>query len=386
MLRLEDFGGGPGVKDNGPAWRSMLDSIPVPSGRKPVLSARVELGAGVYSFGAMISDVRSDGIVVQLELVGLGASEHPVTTVRTAEGQAGIELHQSRVSDVTFVSARKPTSPPAPEAHGIIVLGPVHLDDVYVSRFPGNGIHISAGAQREPPTNANAWRLIGGKSHDNVGHGLYTDGPDTNAGIAIGFRANSNGGFGILDSSFLGNTYLGCPTASNKLGSIRLESGSGSQAIGCYVESGTNAAPQVARRSLWIGSMSKPEGAGGTFGMGTILDDGVLSGEWVVENIVDPMLRAVMNLGSRTSPRTLFELFAKSPDPALNSNKGLRLVYEAGWWRLEYASRLVLGISTERAVEGSGHVWAPGGLLVGERAARKMIMPDGTVISAPEKG
>ena len=55
---------------------------------------------------------------------------------------------------------------------------------------------------------------------------MYVDGADSNAGVANSVDASNNGRWGIFDSSFLGNTYVGCHCATNGLMGIAGNSGS----------------------------------------------------------------------------------------------------------------------------------------------------------------
>ena len=53
------------------------------------------------------------------------------------------------------------------------------------------------------------------RSSSNDGHGLFVDGPDSNAGHCTQLDCSSNGKWGVYNSSFLGNTYLACHVATN---------------------------------------------------------------------------------------------------------------------------------------------------------------------------
>lgn len=97
--------------------------------------------------------------------------------------------------------------------HGIDMQARIKLRDVTVGKFAGNGVNIVADvAQRK---NANGWSMESVSALANGLHGVYVKGGDTNAGYAIGIDASNNNGWGILDESFLGNTYIGCHTDGN---------------------------------------------------------------------------------------------------------------------------------------------------------------------------
>jgi hypothetical protein len=239
-----------------------------------------------------------------------------------------------------------------------------------VRSFPGNGMHISADHTRNPPTNANGWRITGGKALDNGGHGLFVEGGDANAGLALHLRSNTNGKWGIFDSSFLGNTYIQCPTSSNQLGAVHAESTAASCFFGCYVESGSGGKVEIKDPSVWIGSHAAPTGAG------TILDAGQMRGIWQVKNDLDPTNTVRMDFGSLNVPATFLQLFVR------NSHKAYRLIYNRpreGWIGLVIPTPsspsgvCVLAISTEYASEGPGHLWLPQGFYTGEGVNFKKV-------------
>jgi hypothetical protein len=88
----------------------------------------------------------------------------------------------------------------------------------------GNGIRVGkdvAGA------NCNSWRVNGGSASGLSGHGLYVHdkpgaAPDANAGNAIGFFGNNNGGDGIRCDNAEFNNFVGCLGESNTGNGITL--------------------------------------------------------------------------------------------------------------------------------------------------------------------
>jgi hypothetical protein len=121
--------------------------------------------------------------------------------------------------------------------HGIEMKATATVEHCSVRNFGGNGIHVAADVTGG--TNANCFYLAHCVIYDNVGHGVYCVGGDANAGIGLAIQASSNGGYGINDSSFLGNTWVACHTAYNGDGSYYMVGGnSRSVCIGCYSEGG----------------------------------------------------------------------------------------------------------------------------------------------------
>lgn len=121
-------------------------------------------------------------------------------------------------------------------AHGIHLRARALIRNCYVRDFKGNGINIVASA---PAGNCNLWRIEGGACEVNGGDGLFIDGADTNAGYSIGFDASFNGGWGINDSSFLGNLHLAPHTDGNTLGPYKSDDpNANSIFISAYAEGG----------------------------------------------------------------------------------------------------------------------------------------------------
>jgi hypothetical protein len=101
------------------------------------------------------------------------------------------------------------------EYHGVVIRSHgVILENVWVKSFPGDGIYCSAAAGGTPEGNANNCRIVGG-GVQLCRNGLFIDGADTNAWAVIQLDCSSNRAWGIWDSSFLGNTFIGCHTAGN---------------------------------------------------------------------------------------------------------------------------------------------------------------------------
>lgn len=106
--------------------------------------------------------------------------------------------------------------------HGIWLRARGTIINTYIRGFPGNGVNIvaSAGFGGAVEGNANSFLVANVACVQNGNHGFYADGADANAGTIINLDCSANGRCGIYDSSFLGNTYIGCHTGENGLASI----------------------------------------------------------------------------------------------------------------------------------------------------------------------
>lgn len=178
------------------------------------LKARIHIrGQGGGNAGAIVSEMRFapniDGIVVHRWDTGPG---HVVLSPPTnpADGSIieGVGLTGSgTVGDGIYLHAR------------------ATIRQVTINGFGRNCIAIIAYNSTPAPLrgNANNW-LIDTVRLTNCGaNGLYVDGPDTNAGLGTLIDVEGNHGWGIYDSSFLGNTYIQPHAAVNSLGSYKTD-------------------------------------------------------------------------------------------------------------------------------------------------------------------
>jgi len=140
---------------------------------------------------------------------------------------------------------------------GILNRGPgTRITNVWTDSFRRNGIRIVAamGSGGATEGNANLWYLNDVSCLRNGGDGLYIDGSDANAGLALKVNCSNNLNYGIVESSLLGNTYIGCHTDGNTLGSIVTDGATNSSVfIGCYAETGE---ASIIAPSLIIGGLN----------------------------------------------------------------------------------------------------------------------------------
>lgn len=121
--------------------------------------------------------------------------------------------------------------------------------------FGEHGIKIDASTSYSPASNANLWEIHSCTLDSNGQHGLYVKGADANAGAGYNINAVNNGGWGIYDSSFLGNTYVGCHTANNTSGSYKSDNANARNIfVGCYSEADQPTA-SVVQPSMIVGGL-----------------------------------------------------------------------------------------------------------------------------------
>jgi hypothetical protein len=265
---------------------------------------------------------------------------------------------------------------------GVILEAQAHLARVYVTQFPGHGFQVSADKHRTPPTNANGWVMIDCQAVKNSGHGLATEGGDANAGLTLRFQATNNGGWGIHERSFLGNTHLGCGISSNDTGGVFSDKKAARNLfLGCYVESGKiGGRVQLKYPSIWVSGWGTPEGDA------LWLRDGAFSGgRWAAENNLDPNDTVRLQLGSPNVPHAALELHSSKDRQPYRLEHD---VPEVGWWAWRHGmmdGRVPLALSGTDAAGGPGQAWLPNGALIGNKAQRRSVTV-GALPERPNKG
>jgi hypothetical protein len=250
--------------DSGAALQSAINAVPMDGTLRfqhcRYLTKKTLVVSKPLTIQVTASDDRVSycGFAVDYGIVGLHLKAS--STVR------GLLLH---------ANSRPVGSAPNPGAHGILMEASSHLAGVYVYGFEGDGIHIDAGAERTPPTNANQWRIDGGSASANRGVGLFVRGQDSNAGVALRFSSVGNIRANYHDNSFLGNLYIGCHSDGSKYsyesgwdnvnGIIVENRNNHNMFLESYEEDGSIA--ELGVNTIWIGG----QGEGVTAGKGSVL-------------------------------------------------------------------------------------------------------------------
>ena len=100
------------------------------------------------------------------------------------------------------------------EAHGIHLRSRALIENCVIANFEGDGIYSNASAVGTPRGNTNN-TIISAARIENCRNGIFVDGTDANIWTVTAVDVSLNRQWGIWDSSFLGNTYVGCHSASN---------------------------------------------------------------------------------------------------------------------------------------------------------------------------
>lgn len=99
-----------------------------------------------------------------------------------------------------------------PNAHGIHMKARAKIVNVKIQGFGGHGIY---NFQPGGYDNGNNWHVQTSRITNCGGWGMYIQGLNANVGQAIGVDCSYNLGGGFFDSSFHGNTYIGCHAQTN---------------------------------------------------------------------------------------------------------------------------------------------------------------------------
>jgi hypothetical protein len=229
-VSVQDFGAvGDGVTDDYAAFQAAIDSLPVSGGtiiipatasnswvisqtlnvrKKAHIIGQIAQGTGILGT-KLIFPANTSGIVFNSINTSL------YTTVPIDLSLPG--AYGSILENVAFFGDKAGSST---AADGVVVRCLMECRGVGVQNFSRYGFRIWAdlGTGGSTEGNANQWILYGCQSTYNGDHGVYVNGEDANVGVATKVFSQANGGYGFYDTSLIGNTYIGCDTASNVLG------------------------------------------------------------------------------------------------------------------------------------------------------------------------
>lgn len=226
-----------GATDNAPALQAAMvfvSSAEVVSGADNYYRAGPAIhfpaSEGVYDFNASV-DIKST--VQLIGDSGSGISGATSSNLRWRPGMHGLVVHAAdtagsgttasatwsgggTVIEGVGIFQHQTGNDSAGEFHGVWFRNRATIRNFSIIGWSGNGINIvcGIGAGGALEGNANNFRIENGLVYQ-CEHGIYIDGGDANAGHIQGVDASANRGYGIFDSSFLGNTIIACHTSDN---------------------------------------------------------------------------------------------------------------------------------------------------------------------------
>lgn len=137
------------------------------------------------------------------------------------------------------------------EAHGIQLRDDARIENVLVTRFEGDGIHAAAStgaaSGANPPYGNVNKSVLTDVTVSQCRNGMFFNGLDSNACTIVAANCASNRQWGIWDSSFLGNTYLGGHVSTN----ARSADNDGASIAASLVTHGGNRYFVIAGQEAW---------------------------------------------------------------------------------------------------------------------------------------
>ena len=247
LLTIQKFGGradgecppasGPvlgafGATDNTPA---LLAAIAFVTANSIVIGAnnyyrggahiRFPAANGVYDFQSAV-EVRHS---CRISGDGLGGNGGWPSILRWRPGMHGVVMHHfgsdlagptvpaiwssagSVIEGLVLVQHKTGNLYDVDNFHGIFMRVPLTIRDCTIIGWSGAGVYGLGGV---PDTNANHAYLERVICQGNE-HGVHVDGGDANVITGVSLDTQTNRGYGIFDSSFLGNTWIGCHADGN---------------------------------------------------------------------------------------------------------------------------------------------------------------------------
>lgn len=214
------------------------------------------------------------------------------------------------------------------------------IRNCFIQDFHGDGIRIWASTGSVDPTlkgNVNCWQVDHVWINNCSGGGLNVFGTDVNAGVATVVTAfGCDRGF--WDQSFLGNTYIGCNTASSITRCYEVTGATNNTLLlGCYSEYTGEPHALVNRPAIIIGGQLAGEGA-----IDPASTAPVWSGTVMTRGSIQHINRRAavsigMSFGYDTNGMYAFK-WGSSDDLVTMDTLGYRYDPVTGWWILDHKS------------------------------------------------
>ena len=234
-----DFGAtGDGTTDDYQAFRDALDAMPVESSR----AGKLCIPCGSYFLSQTLN------LYNRIQMEGEGSANSCVELVFKQDGDGIFVWHNQGTSlsngaSPTYISnIRIRQTAAGTTGNGIRTQAQLHLEDVSVDGFAEHGIFTRATLASTDSLvkgSASLWYYEKVNSSNNGGDGFRWEGADVNAGVSVNINATNNGGYGIYDGAFLGNTHIAPHTIANTLAPYKtVQTTAHHWFLGAYAESG----------------------------------------------------------------------------------------------------------------------------------------------------
>ncbi len=213
VVNVKWFGAETSNKDNRPQFLAALEFIAT---HPRFTTLYIPGDASINSFYKL-----SDSILINfpVKILGDGTIGSPASRLQFARHKAGLVFLPTypgnnfgvEVQNL-FISGTTENDQKDISKHGIIFKTFMKMDNVWVDKMEGNGIHITACAL-QPAGNNNNYGSADGSILQNVTatfclNGIFIEGCDASTIQVINSSTNENRRWGIFDNGFLGNSYL----------------------------------------------------------------------------------------------------------------------------------------------------------------------------------
>lgn len=225
----------------------------------------------------------------------------------------------------------------------------LNLDNVLIYGFHGNGITIYGQQSVATPNTfggADGFNIQNVTCYLNDGQGFFVSGGDTNTGVAMMCQFVNNKGWGVFDSSHLGNTYIGGQASYNPLGSWGSFYDTGkTMFLNCYAEDGVK---HIGRDAISIGGISN----GGLEGyVNTAIPSAILGGQSGSIQSTPTIFRRYGQTPNETQVSIALasgEVFRITDNDFVGSNASTFLTFESDWPSAGFWGKiLVMGMANQ---------------------------------------
>ena len=167
--------------------------------------------ASVRLSNVRVEDYSGHGIMIDSSDISVDT-----TSVNVLDGVATAQVvNPNHRITVDMVIATIDHSVPTPERGTVVISVDPQTGAVsYRLAAPDGPLNVGTGSIHTVE-NVDHWEVHTVRCTGNRAHGFYTIGPRSNAGVAVNLDCTSNYQSGVVEQSFLGNTYVACHAANN---------------------------------------------------------------------------------------------------------------------------------------------------------------------------
>jgi hypothetical protein len=278
-LNVLDFGAPTnGTSDCYAAFQAAIDALPVSGGTIVIpatasnqwtVSQTLNVRKKVHMIGQIAQGTGEKGttLVFPINTSGIVFNSFDTSLYTTVAADPLLPgAYGSVLENVAFFGTKTASS----SGDGVVIRCSMECRGVAARNFFRYGfrIHADLGTGGSTEGDANQWVLYRCQAVANDSHGIYVDGDDANTGVAIKAFCQSNGGYGIYDNSLIGNTYIGCDTVSNTLGSMSATRASAANTIiGLWEDGGATSQFDGDSNTIIGGNGGNPSATSSSFAM-----------------------------------------------------------------------------------------------------------------------